>query len=85
MPWLPDAELTWRSFGMTLSLEPLGASISVSTEAGINLMYYGASQTNPGPGVQRRTIITGDALLTVGELLADTEKQLAVSSTPTRA
>jgi len=43
-------------------------------------MLYAADPEALVPGVRRLTVISGDVLLAVGELLADTEKQLATST-----
>lgn len=74
--WDPEAEAVLRSWTMELCLNPLHAIITAQTGEGETVIVYAAEPTDSVPGVRRLTVISGDVLLAVGELLADTEKQL---------
>ena len=78
--WTPEAKAVLRSWTMELSLNPLHAIITAQTGEGETVIVYAAEPTDSVPGVRRLTIISGDVLLAVGELLVDTEKQLATST-----
>jgi len=78
--WFPDAEATLRSWELQMSLDPLFAVIQVETSAGESRQIYSVDPS-PRPGLRRQTIVSGDVLMAMGELLADTEKQLALTAT----
>ncbi len=78
--WLPESEAVLRSWTMQLCLNPIQAIITVRREDGKkHAIVYTNDPMAPHPGVRRLTVISGDVLLAVGELLADTEKQLATT------
>lgn len=75
--WFPDAVAALRSWELQMSLDPVFAVIQVDTTAGQSRHIYSVDP-NPRPGLRRQTILSGDVLMAMGELYADTEKQLAV-------
>lgn len=77
--WDPDARDTLLSWTMQMCLNPLHAIITVQTKAGLTTHLYAADPTPP-PGIRRLTILSGQVLISVGELLADTQK--LTKSTP---
>lgn len=77
--WFPDAIAALRSWELQMSLDPLFAVIQVETSAGETRHIYSVDP-NPRPGLRRQTILSGDVLMAVGELWADTEKHLALTT-----
>ncbi len=77
--WFPGALVVLRSWQIQLCLAPLHAIITVQTTAGETTHVYAADPTL-APGLRRLTILSGDVLLAAGELLADTEKHLALTT-----
>ena len=78
--WFPDAVAVLQSWELQMSLDPLFAVIQVQTSAGETCQVYSVDPT-PRPGLRRQTVLSGHVLMAMGELLADTEQQLA-SATP---
>lgn len=78
--WFPDALAILQSWELEMSLDPLFAVIRAQTSAGESRCVYSVDPT-PRPGLHRKTTLSGNVLMAMGELLVDTERQLA-SDTP---
>ena len=80
--WFLEDKAVLQSWTMQLCLNPLHALITIQPKEGEDeiQILYAADPEASVPGVRRLTVISGDVLLAVGELLADTEKQLATST-----